>query len=99
MGAVNLIIGGVILIFAVLIFAQPIFILNDQANSVISSKNTVMYGKNSDGIVVPVGNSIFGSDLLLGLLGLIGFCMFIGFIVWSSRGAPEPYEDNGWGGV
>lgn len=93
MGAVNILIGGFILVIFLLVFMQPVILLVDTASSVISEKNTTHQGTNSDGEIVDVGDSIWGADLLLGFLAAIGFAFFIGFVIWAGRGGKDPYED------
>lgn len=93
MGAINIVIGSVILLFFLLVFMQPVLLLVDQAKTTIDSQNTTMYGTNSDGEIVEVGSSVWGADLLIGLLAAIGFAFFLGFIIWAGRGGKDPYEE------
>jgi ABC-type dipeptide/oligopeptide/nickel transport system permease subunit len=92
-GAINIIIGAFILVIFLLVFMQPVMILFDVAKSTIETNNTTHYGTDSDGNVVPVGDSIFGADLLLGLLAAIGLAFFVGFIIWAARGGRDPYDE------
>lgn len=93
MGAINIIIGGFILLIFLLVFMQPVLILVDTASTTINSVNTTHKGTNSDGEIVDVGSSVWGADLLIGLLTAIGFAFFLGFVIWAGRGGKDPYEE------
>ncbi len=97
MGALNILISAFILIVVLLVVMQPVLILWDVAQTTFVAKNTTMYGTDSDGNVVAVGASLFGYDLTLGILSLIGIAFVTGFILWASKGgksAEEEYFDS-----
>ena len=99
MGAISVIVGAFIMLIFLLIFMQPVILLLDQATATFAEKNTTMYGTDSDGNVVPVGDSLFGMDITLGLIAFLGLAMLIGFIIWAARGGiggaydPAPQEE------
>lgn len=93
MGAINIIIGAFILVVFLLVFMQPILILFDVAQDTFNSSNKKMYGTDSDGNVVEVGDSLWGMDLTLGLIAMIGLAFVVGFIIWASKGGKDPYEE------
>jgi hypothetical protein len=93
MGSLNIIFGGLILIVFLLVFMQPVIILVDTASDVLNSSNTTKYGTDSDGVVVEVGDSFFGVDLIVGLISAIGLAFVVGFIIWAGRGGRDPTED------
>ena len=93
MGAINIIIGAFILVVFLLVFMQPVMILFDVAQDTFNAKNTTMYGTDSDGNVVAVGDALWGMDLTLGLIAAIGLAFVIGFIIWASKGGKDPYEE------
>lgn len=93
MGALNILISAFILVIFLLVFMQPILILFDVAQSTFDSKNTTMQGRDSDGNVVSVGDGIWGMDLILGLISMIGIAFVIGFIIWASKGGKSPEEE------
>jgi hypothetical protein len=87
MGFLEWFVGAFVLIIGVLVFMQPLSIMVDTASDVVESSNVTKYGTDIDGNVVEVGDSVFGVDLLFGFLGLIGLAFFVGFIIWSFKGA------------
>ena len=93
MGAINIIIGAFILVVFLLVFMQPVMILFDVAQDTFNTKNTTMYGTDSEGNVVAVGDALWGMDLTLGLIAAIGLAFVIGFIIWASKGGKDPYEE------
>ncbi len=96
MGIINILLGALVLVIGLVIFMQPIGILQETANDVIGSNNSMKYGTNPEtGLVEPVGQSIFAPDLVVGLIGFIGIAMVVGFIIYAVRGAPD---DPGYGG-
>jgi len=72
---------------------QPVMILFDVAQDTFNAKNTTMYGTDSEGNVVAVGDALWGMDLTLGLIAAIGLAFVIGFIIWASKGGKDPYEE------
>lgn len=95
MGFLEWFVGAFVLIVGVLVFMQPLSIIISNASGVIESSNVVKYGTDVEGNVVPVGDSVFGLDLLLGLFGLIGLAFFVGFVIWSFKGATGGGEYGG----
>jgi ABC-type Fe3+ transport system permease subunit len=93
MGAINIIIGAVMLLVFLLVFMQPILILFDTATTVFNTVNTTKYGTDSDGNVVEVGDSLFGMDLTLAFISAIGLAFLVGFIIWAARGGKDSVED------
>lgn len=93
MGAFNIILSGVILFLFLLIIMQPLIILGDVARDLKVANNPVKYGTDSQGTVVPVGDSFFGLDFTTGLLAAIGLAMVVGFIVWASKGGRDQFEE------
>lgn len=93
MGALNIIISAFVLVVFLLVLMQPILILWDVAQDTFVSKNTTMYGTDSDGNVVAVGDALWGMDLTLGILSLIGIAFVVGFIIWASKGGKSPEEE------
>ena len=93
MGSINIIIGAFILVVFLLVFMQPVMILFDVAQDTFNAKNTTMYGTDSEGNVVAVGDALWGMDLTLGSIAAIGLAFVIGFIIWASKGGKDPYEE------
>ncbi len=93
MNAINIIIGAVILIVVVLVLMQPMIILTDVLNDVITNKNTTKYGTDSEGNIVEVGESFFGGNISIALVGAIGLAIFVGFIIWAGRGGNDPMDE------
>jgi hypothetical protein len=93
MGAINILIGAGILVVFLLVFMQPILILYDVAADTFANKNTTMYGTDSDGNVVAVGDALWGMDITLALIAGIGLAFVVGFIIWASRGGKSPEEE------
>ena len=93
MGAINIIIGAFILVVFLLVFMQPVLILFDVAQNTFNAKNTTMYGTDSEGNVVAVGDALWGMDITLGFIAAIGLAFVIGFIIWASKGGKDPYEE------
>lgn len=101
MGVINIVLGALILIFALVVFMQPISILGEQLNTTISGNNPVHYGKNLEtGEVEAVGQAIFAPDLVVALVFWIGIAMVVGFIIYTIRGGPDDpnyYPQQGGG--
>lgn len=97
MGFLEWLIGAFVLIVAVLVFMQPLSVLFNEADSVISNQNTVKRGTDSSGVVVEVGYSFWGADLILAFVGLLGLAMVVGFIIWSFKGSPGYDKGSGSG--
>jgi hypothetical protein len=93
MGALNIIISAFILVVFLLVLMQPILILWDVAQETFVQKNTTMYGTDSDGNVVAVGDGLFAMDLTLGILSLIGIAFVVGFILWAAKGGKSEVEE------
>lgn len=86
MGLLEILIGSFAVILVLIIFMQPISILNDTArDSLTGSGATVKYGTNSDGNVIAIGSSSALPDIVSALLWLIPLSIVIGFIVWIIR--------------
>ena len=86
MGLLEILIGSFAVILVLIIFMQPISILNDTArDSLTGSGATVKYGTNSDGNVIAIGTSSALPDIVSALLWLIPLSIVIGFIVWIIR--------------
>ena len=105
MGALKMGIGVIIFIITVVVIAQPLIGILDATSSMrANAQNTVMYGTNSDGTVVAVGNADQGGDLTEILLYGIGLFMVIGFIIWlvvrapTEPDYPDPYAYQQQGG-
>lgn len=85
MNVINIVVGGFTLIVVLLVFMQPILIMNDTLTGIVSG-STTKYGTDSDGNVVAVGESLFGGELILGLVALIGVAFVVGFLIWAGKG-------------
>ena len=85
MDVINIVVGGFTLIFVLLVVMQPIIIMNDTLTGIVAG-STTKYGTDSDGNVVAVGSSLFGGELILGIVALIGVAFVIGFIIWAGKG-------------
>jgi len=97
MGLLEIIIGAFVVIIVLVIFMQPIMLLNDTArDSLNNSGSTIKYGTNSDGNVIAIGSSSALPDITTALLWGIGFFILIGFIIWIirfGRGGQYDYGD------
>ena len=95
MGVLNIFISAFVVIIALIIFSQPILIMNDEArDSLTGSGSTVKYGTDSEGNVVEVGTSSALPDVTSIFLWLIPSAIVIGFIVWIIRyGRGGVYEE------
>jgi len=86
MGLLEILIGGFVVILVLVIFMQPISILNDQArDSLTGAGSTMKYGTDINGEIVAVGPSSALPDTTTVLLWLIGLAILGGFIVWIIR--------------
>ena len=86
MGALEIIIGGFVVILVLVIFMQPISILNDEArDSLVNSGSTIKYGTDINGDIISVGSSSALPDFVSVLLWSIGLAIVLGFIVWVVR--------------
>ena len=96
MGALEILIGGFTVIIVLIIFMQPISILNDESrDSLTNSGSTVKYGTDTNGDIVAVGPSSALPDVTSVLLQGIGLFIVLGFIVWIvryGRGGQYDYE-------
>jgi ABC-type dipeptide/oligopeptide/nickel transport system permease subunit len=98
MGLLNILITGFTVIIVLVIFMQPVLILNDEArDSLTGAGSTVKYGTDSEGNVVPVGTSSALPDITTAFLWMIGFSIVIGFIIWVVRyGRGGVYDVEGY---
>ena len=96
MGLLEILIGSFVVILVLVIFAQPIVILNDEArDSLTGSGTTPKYGTDPEGNVVEVGPSSGLPDITTILLWFIPTMIVIGFIIWIirfGRGGVYDYE-------
>lgn len=97
MGLLEILIGSFVVILVLVIFMQPISILNDEArDSLVGSGSTIKYGTDSDGNVVAVGTSSALPNITSILMYSVGLFIVIGFVVWVIRfGRGGQYEYEG----
>jgi len=94
MGVLEILIASFVVIIALVIFTQPILILNDEArDSLTDSGATIKYGTDAEGNVVEVGSSSALPDITTILMWLIPLSIVIGFIVWVIRYGRGGYYD------
>lgn len=98
MGLLEILIGGFVVILVLVIFMQPIALLNDEArDSLTTSGATVKYGTDINGDIIAVGSSSALPDIVSILLWSIGLAIIIGFIVWVIRfGRGGVYDMGGY---
>jgi hypothetical protein len=97
MGLLEILIGSFVVILVLVVFMQPIAILNDEArDSLVGSGATIKYGTDSDGNVVAVGTSSALPNITSILMYSVGLFIVIGFVVWVIRfGRGGQYEYEG----
>lgn len=96
MGVLEIIIAAFTVFLVLVIFMQPISILNDEAqDSLNNAGSNIKYGTDSEGNVVAVGSGSALPDITTALLMSIGLFIVIGFIIWIlryGRGGQYDYE-------
>ena len=97
MGVLEILIGSFAVILVLVIFMQPINILNDQArDSLTGAGSTMKYGTDINGDIVQVGTSSALPDITSSFLWMIGLAIMIGFVIWIVRygrgGEPDSYQ-------
>jgi len=96
MGLLEILIGSFVVIIVLVIFMQPVSILNDIArDSLTGAGSTAKYGTNSDGNVVLVGTSSALPDVTTIFLYMIGIAIVGGFFVWIIRFGRGGVYDQG----
>jgi hypothetical protein len=96
MGVLEIMIGAFVVILVLVIFMQPINILNEQArDSLTGAGSTMKYGTDSEGNVVEVGTSSALPDITTVLMWFIGLAIVIGFVIWVIRFGKGGYYEQG----
>ncbi len=96
MGVLEILIGTFVVILVLVIFAQPILVMNDEARETLEDAGaTAKFGTDPEGNIVMVGTSSGLPDITTIFLWLIPTAIVIGFIIWVirfGRGGVYDYE-------
>ena len=96
MGLLEILIGSFAVIIVLVIFMQPVSILNDIArDSLTDAGSTIKYGTDTDGNVIAIGTSSALPDVTTIFLYMIGIAIVGGFFVWIIRFGRGGVYDQG----